>query len=225
MPFPEGAVLLLTQGNSTSDPYSHSFPNTQYALDFCGFETSVVAAADGLVGQVFTQATPEDPQAGFGFGNFVKLQHQAPCYSFYAHLDRVLVEVGQPVRVGERIGSMGNTGWAGGRHLHFSLHAGEVYPYGVGPSIPMKALVCADLQVGLTFRSYSSEDLRDFRNDPRKIGFLYASENSPDRCALEGDAPSQLQDIVRQNRMPMEQLLQQQAIGVWPFADPKRSQA
>jgi hypothetical protein len=88
----------------------------------------------------------------------------------------------------------------------------------------MKALVFADLNQEIGFRPQASEELRDFRNDPRKIGFLYASENCPDRCPLEGRAPLQLQDLIRQNQIPMEQLLQQQAVGVWPFADAKKSQ-
>ena len=45
----------------------------------------------------------------------------------YAHLSSLGVQEGQTVALGEKIGTMGQTGLAYGCHLHFSIANG--YPY------------------------------------------------------------------------------------------------
>ena len=45
----------------------------------------------------------------------------------YAHLASLGVKEGQTVSMGEKIGTMGQTGYAFGCHLHFSISNG--YPY------------------------------------------------------------------------------------------------
>jgi hypothetical protein len=62
----------------------------------------------------------------FGYGNAVVIHHHDENrYSFYAHLDRALVELGQFVSVGQPIGVVGattNGKFPGmGRHLHMEL--------------------------------------------------------------------------------------------------------
>jgi murein DD-endopeptidase MepM/ murein hydrolase activator NlpD len=113
MPFPAGAVALLQQGNFGRADMSHAEVNCLHALDFTGFEHKIVASADGIVSYVFADALPGDANAGYGFGNFVKVEHACDCYSFYAHLVQVKVSPGQAVLSGQVIGIMGNTGWAG----------------------------------------------------------------------------------------------------------------
>lgn len=61
-----------------------------------------------------------------GYGNAVVLHHpDENLYSFYAHMARVDVRVGQEVRAGERLGTIGNTTngkFRGmGRHLHMEV--------------------------------------------------------------------------------------------------------
>lgn len=57
-----------------------------------------------------------------GYGNCIKVDHLNGYISFYAHLARIDVKVGQIVEKGEKIGYMGETGWATGIHLHFGLY-------------------------------------------------------------------------------------------------------
>ena len=60
-----------------------------------------------------------------GFGNYVLLAHTWG-ESIYAHLERVTVEIGQPLLAGERIGLSGNSGGSTGPHLHFAI---RIRPY------------------------------------------------------------------------------------------------
>src|SRR5690606_35159802 len=61
-----------------------------------------------------------------GYGNAIVLHHADDArWSFYAHLDEVLVEPGQEVAAGQLIGRVGNTSnrrFRGmGAHLHFEV--------------------------------------------------------------------------------------------------------
>lgn len=75
--------------------------------------TPVVAAAAGTV----TQAGQGSPSAGLA----VTLAHFGAWSSFYCHLSRVDVALGQSVAMGEAIGQVGATGNAEGPHLHTEL--------------------------------------------------------------------------------------------------------
>ncbi|MGC8977686.1 MAG: M23 family metallopeptidase, partial [Candidatus Ratteibacteria bacterium] len=59
-------------------------------------------------------------------GNFVVIEHTLPgvgkFYSMYAHLDNVNVKVGQEVKAGQNIGTLGNTGRVTGPHLHLGIY-------------------------------------------------------------------------------------------------------
>lgn len=60
-------------------------------------------------------------------GTYAVIQHNNNVYSLYAHMDSLLVKVGQKVSKGDVIGTMGDTGFATGVHLHFSVSYG--WPY------------------------------------------------------------------------------------------------
>lgn len=56
-----------------------------------------------------------------GFGYLVVLDHGDGYTTYYGHLSRVLVQVGQFVEIGEVIALSGNTGLSTGPHLHFEV--------------------------------------------------------------------------------------------------------
>ncbi len=57
------------------------------------------------------------------FGNYVKIDHGGGLASLYAHMQPGLaVSVGQSVSQGQRLGTMGTTGYSTGVHLHFEVH-------------------------------------------------------------------------------------------------------
>lgn len=54
-----------------------------------------------------------------GYGNVVIIDHGNGTETRYAHQDTIGVSVGQTVRAGERVGTVGSTGMSTGPHLHF----------------------------------------------------------------------------------------------------------
>ena len=56
-----------------------------------------------------------------GYGNVVEIRHSNQRSTVYAHLSRIDVRQSQRVDQGARIGAVGATGWATGRHLHFEV--------------------------------------------------------------------------------------------------------
>lgn len=55
-----------------------------------------------------------------GYGNFIIVRHWY-YDSLYAHLNAVSVKLGQLVKDGQIIGTVGNTGRSSGPHLHFEI--------------------------------------------------------------------------------------------------------
>ncbi|SKF61661.1 peptidase M23B [Mycobacteroides abscessus subsp. abscessus] len=61
--------------------------------------------------------------AGWGgaYGNLVQVDHGAGVVSYYAHLSKISVTVGQNLNAGQIIGAVGETGNAFGAHLHLEI--------------------------------------------------------------------------------------------------------
>lgn len=80
----------------------------------------IVAAADGTV-------TYAGGNSKYGYGLYVTIDHGNGVSTLYGHLSGFDVEVGDNVKLGNRIGFMGNTGFAiafssgDGSHLHFEV--------------------------------------------------------------------------------------------------------
>lgn len=84
--------------------------------------TPIVASAPGVV----IKAAPAT-----GYGNVVFVSHVMNgeiWTTVYAHLDAITVGAGQQVTAGQTVGTLGNTGWSTGPHLHFELHRGKWAP-------------------------------------------------------------------------------------------------
>jgi len=77
--------------------------------------TKVRSVADGTIDFIGVQR---------GYGNVIVIKHDARHATLYAHLNRFADNLapGRPVRQGDVIGTVGQTGWATGPHLHFEFH-------------------------------------------------------------------------------------------------------
>jgi len=56
-----------------------------------------------------------------GYGKNVLVAHASGLTTLYAHLSSITVKEGQPLRAGQTIGRVGNTGFTTGPHLHFEV--------------------------------------------------------------------------------------------------------
>lgn len=115
MPPPQAPVGVLdwpvaANVSSSFGPRGDEFhPGIDLAV---GPGTTVAAAGSGKV--VF--AGP-----GAGYGLLVEVSHGGGLVSFYAHLSRIDVFVGEQVAAGAPVGLSGATGEVTGPHLHFEL--------------------------------------------------------------------------------------------------------
>ncbi|MEM7179682.1 MAG: LysM peptidoglycan-binding domain-containing M23 family metallopeptidase [Spirochaetota bacterium] len=95
------------------DPFRSKRRNFHSGIDFsASVGTPVIAASDGVV--IFTGRSG-------GYGNTIKIRHKGGYVTRYAHCSTTVVKVGQKVRMGKVIGSVGRTGTATGAHLHFEV--------------------------------------------------------------------------------------------------------
>ncbi|HEX4440525.1 MAG TPA: peptidoglycan DD-metalloendopeptidase family protein [Thermoanaerobaculia bacterium] len=82
--------------------------------------TPVIAPADGTV--LFTGRVAPSPHSRLSrFGTLVVLGHGPAGGTLFGHLGRLDVRRGQRVRRGERLGAVGNSGWAMAPTLHYEL--------------------------------------------------------------------------------------------------------
>ena len=90
-----------------------------------GYGSPILSIADGVV-----------YKTGFGSneGNYIIVKHSDTLYSQYMHLAKIQCSAGQHVGKGQRIGSMGSTGFSTGTHLHLGIWL-NAPPYQEGSSV------------------------------------------------------------------------------------------
>lgn len=92
-------------------------PRMHRGLDYSGKPgTHILALADGIV----TYSGPNG-----AYGNLIELEHVDGFRTRYAHNDTLLVPLGQVVRKGEQIATMGSTGRSTGTHVHVEVRQGK----------------------------------------------------------------------------------------------------
>ena len=63
-----------------------------------------------------------------GYGNLVQVRYWDGTLSYYGHMSRISVNVGQSVAPGDIVGESGNTGHSTGPHLHLEIHPASGAP-------------------------------------------------------------------------------------------------
>ncbi|MFQ5586858.1 MAG: M23 family metallopeptidase [Thermodesulfobacteriota bacterium] len=74
--------------------------------------TPIIAPANGVVIRIKREA---------GLGKNLTISHGRGIVTKYGHLSEILVKVGQRVKRGDKIATMGNTGRSTGPHLHYAV--------------------------------------------------------------------------------------------------------
>ncbi|NLA34009.1 MAG: M23 family metallopeptidase [Tenericutes bacterium] len=116
-----------------SDYYDWRDGRFHSAIDICctGYGSPIYAANNGTV--IIAETSPSKST----FGKYIVIDHNNGYYTLYSHLVGLNVKIGSVVTIGQRIGSMGNTGYVipaptkddptAGTHLHFEIRRGLTY--------------------------------------------------------------------------------------------------
>ena len=114
--------------SSISSPFGWRWGTLHDGTDIagCGYGSNIFAAQAGTV---------VESSSKYDNGQYITIDHHNGYYSMYAHLcvGCRYVGVGDYVEKGQVIGGMGQTGFATGVHLHFSIWKG--YPYRGGVAL------------------------------------------------------------------------------------------
>ncbi len=113
--YPDDVCLPLEGEIRLTSPYGFRAYNKwefHKGIDIVSESLNILSVADGVVVDCATGRNS-------GAGNYVIIQHDGGWVSLYYHLKSYSVEVGDKVKMGERIAIMGNSGGNYGVHLHF----------------------------------------------------------------------------------------------------------
>ncbi len=97
-----------------NDPFT-KIRKFHYGMDFTAKTgTPIYASGDGVVERADNSLS--------GYGNLIVIRHGYGYETFYAHLSKYKVKVGQKVKRGDIIGFVGSTGRSEAPHLHYEVH-------------------------------------------------------------------------------------------------------
>jgi murein DD-endopeptidase MepM/ murein hydrolase activator NlpD len=126
LPYPINSSYGVSQGNNTG---THTGVEA-WAYDFSiGLNQPIVATEAGTVFKIKQDSTRYGCSSAYGNdGNYVVIDHGNGQRSLYLHLQKnsVPVRVGDTVAKGQRLGTVGNSGWICGNpgtHLHYQLQS------------------------------------------------------------------------------------------------------
>lgn len=107
-------VGYITRGFGMQiDPFTGQL-RPHYGIDFAAKTgTPIWATADGRVGDIGWDRG--------GFGTYIEIDHRKGFQTYYAHLSKVAVRLGEEVKRGQLVGWVGNTGRSTGPHLHYEV--------------------------------------------------------------------------------------------------------
>ena len=121
--YPLDNITVTQAFGRTVDAKKLYVSGTHNGVDFRASRgTPVKASLDGIVEGLGNT----DSQKGcYSYGKWVLIKHPNGLSTLYAHLDLIKVSSGQSVETGELLGYSGQTGYATGPHLHFTVYASQ----------------------------------------------------------------------------------------------------
>ncbi len=113
-----------------TSPFSYRWGKLHEAVDIsgCGYGSPIKAANNGII--VYSGYNGTN-------GNFIYIKHSNGQYTEYAHMATRYKKAGDIVYAGDVIGTMGQTGYAFGTHLHFGLWWGHPHRSSSTPVNPL----------------------------------------------------------------------------------------
>lgn len=111
-PAPDEEWVAPTEGEISSG-FGDRWGSVHHGVDVANDVGTPVRAASAGVVIDFGPAS--------GYGLWIRIEHPHDVISTYGHIDAGFVSVGQSVRAGEVIATMGDRGESTGPHLHFQL--------------------------------------------------------------------------------------------------------
>ena len=125
--------------------YQYRWGSFHAAIDiYVGYGSPIYAANNGVVVVANGGCYPGNTRCNGGRGNYIVINHNVGgYYTMYMHIKDINVTVGQTVARGQKIATMGNTGYVvptpssynpyGGTHLDFSVRMGSPEGYTINP--------------------------------------------------------------------------------------------
>lgn len=114
---------LIGSFGPRQDPFSGEGEEIHKGVDISGeIGTPIHVTADGVVRFADMEST---------FGRLVVVDHGGGVETYYAHMSKIFVHIGQEIRRGELIGAVGMSGRVTAPHLHYEVHVNgrPVNPY------------------------------------------------------------------------------------------------
>ncbi|MFL6196096.1 MAG: M23 family metallopeptidase [Thermoanaerobaculia bacterium] len=112
-------VLVSSFGQRRS-PFTHEMEAHSGVDLAASVGTPVYASADGVV--AFAGKYPVSHNAAWWrFGNLVMVENGDGFVTIFGHLDEIAVRKGARLARGDRLGTVGNTGWSTSPHLHYEI--------------------------------------------------------------------------------------------------------
>lgn len=131
--WPLDNVRITQQFGRTADSGRLYASGTHNGVDFAASIGTPVRAA--LSGTVMASGNTDAISGCYSYGKWVLIKHANGLATLYAHLSQINTSQGESVTTGQAIGYSGNTGYATGPHLHFTVYAAgavQVRPLGSG---------------------------------------------------------------------------------------------
>jgi murein DD-endopeptidase MepM/ murein hydrolase activator NlpD len=171
LPLPSDQFVLTSPFGLRVSPFTRA-SDFHKGLDLSApTGTPIYATADGVVS--FAGRYPlRDSVAWWRFGNVVVINHSDRFITIFGHCDTVKVRVGQKIKQGEVIATVGSTGWSTNSHLHYEVRSDLEQP---GSYIPIDPRIYIlnyqwNNEASLLMKSRTSKDYKNF--DPLPSAFL-----------------------------------------------------
>lgn len=117
--YPVNPVVITQSYGKTS--FSKNYPTGRHnGIDF-GINYSAVYAAQS--GKVLATGN----SGRYAYGKWIAIDHGNGLVTLYGHFSKQLVSKGESVKLGQKIGISGNTGFSTGPHLHFTVFAKKTF--------------------------------------------------------------------------------------------------